>query len=52
MLQRDLLYTAVTRGQRLVVIVSTPAALERAIRYQVSHERFTHLSARLCDLAV
>ena len=52
MLQRDLLYTAVTRGQRLVVIVSTPAALERAIRYQVSHERFTHLSARLCDLAI
>ena len=51
MLQRDLLYTAVTRGQRLVVLVSMANALERAIRNQRSQDRFSHLCARLQDLA-
>ena len=51
MLQRDLLYTAVTRGQRLVVLVSMANALERAIRNQRSQDRFSHLCTRLQDLA-
>ena len=50
MLQRDLLYTAVTRGQRLVVLVSMDAALERAIRNQTSQDRFSHLCSRLQTL--
>ena len=50
MLQRDLLYTAVTRGQRLVILVTTPKALYRAVMNQASHQRFTLLGARLSQL--
>ena len=47
MLQRDLLYTAVTRGQKLVILLTMPNALRRAIMNQASHHRFTLLNARL-----
>ena len=50
MLQRDLLYTAVTRGQRLVILVTMPHAIQRAITHQVSHLRFTLLKERICQL--
>ena len=50
MLQRDLLYTAVTRGQRLVILVTTPQALYRAVMNQASHQRYTLLGARLAKL--
>ena len=49
MLQRDLLYTAVTRGQKLVILVSMPSALRKAITHQVSHQRHTFLEERLQD---
>ena len=50
MLQRDLLYTAVTRGQRLVILITTPHALHRAVMNQASHQRYTLLAARLTEL--
>lgn len=47
MLQRDLLYTAITRGKRLVVILSQAKAIQRAILTLNSHQRFGHLIQRL-----
>ena len=47
MLQRNLLYTAVTRGKRLVVIVGTRGALGRAVRNATVRKRFTMLAQRL-----
>lgn len=47
MLQRNLLYTAVTRGRRLVVIVGTRRALGRAVRNATVRERYTLLADRL-----
>jgi len=47
MLQRDLLYTAITRGKRLVVIISQARAIQRAILTLNSHQRFGHLIQRL-----
>ncbi len=47
MLQRNLLYTAVTRGKRLVVLVGTKKALSLAVRRQDTRRRYTALRARL-----
>jgi exodeoxyribonuclease V alpha subunit len=47
LLQRNLVYTAVTRGKRLVVIVGTRKALGIAIRNNKTQERFTLLRERL-----
>ncbi|MEZ4617704.1 MAG: AAA family ATPase [Caldilineaceae bacterium] len=47
MLQRNLLYTAVTRAKRLVVIVGQPKALALAVRNNKVSERFTGLAERL-----
>jgi len=47
MLQRNLLYTAVTRGKQLVVVVGTKKALAMAIRRQDTTERYTALRRRL-----
>ncbi len=47
MLQRNLLYTAVTRGKQLVVIVGTRNALGRAVRNATVRERYTMLAERL-----
>ncbi|MBF0587046.1 ATP-dependent RecD-like DNA helicase [Prosthecochloris sp. N3] len=47
LLQRNLLYTAVTRGRRLVVIVAEQAALERAVVRRISGDRLTNLAGRL-----
>ena len=49
MLQRNLLYTAVTRGRRLVVIVGTRRALGRAVRNATVRSRYTLLAERLRD---
>lgn len=49
MLQRNLLYTAVTRGKRRVFIVGDPAAYAMAVRATDSRQRFTTLAARLQD---
>jgi exodeoxyribonuclease V alpha subunit len=47
MLQRNLLYTAVTRGRQLVVVVGTRKALEMAIRREDTGQRYTALKHRL-----
>lgn len=47
LLRRNLLYTAVTRGKRLVVLVGTPRALRRAVREQGDLLRYTRLGERL-----
>jgi len=47
MLQRNLLYTAVTRGKRLVILVGTKKALGLAVRRQDTRQRCTALARRL-----
>jgi exodeoxyribonuclease V alpha subunit len=47
MLQRNLLYTAVTRGKKLVVLVGTKKALGMAVRRQDTNQRYTALRKRL-----
>ncbi len=47
MLQRNLLYTAVTRARKLVVIVGSRAALQTAVRRTDSRGRCTGLAERL-----
>ena len=47
MLQRNLLYTAVTRAQKLVVLVGTPRAVAIAVHNDRSHQRYSGLAERL-----
>ncbi|MDX1383072.1 MAG: ATP-dependent RecD-like DNA helicase [Thermoanaerobaculia bacterium] len=47
MLQRNLLYTAITRGRRLVVLVGERRALAIAVRGQRSPRRWSKLRERL-----
>jgi exodeoxyribonuclease V alpha subunit len=47
LLQRNLVYTGVTRGQRLVVLVGQRKALEMAVRNHKTVRRFSGLLARL-----
>ena len=47
MLQRNLLYTAVTRGKKLVVLIGTKKALGIAIRNDKPKMRYTRLKERL-----
>lgn len=47
MLQRSLLYTAVTRGKQLTIVVGTRKAMEMAIRNVESSRRNTWLAMRL-----
>ena len=51
MLQRSLLYTAVTRGKKLVVLVGTRKALGIAVRNAEVAQRCTRLQDRLAKLA-
>jgi exodeoxyribonuclease V alpha subunit len=50
MLQRSLLYTAVTRGKKLVVLVGTRKALGIAVRNAEVAQRCTRLKDRLAQL--
>ncbi len=47
MLQRNLLYTGITRGKQLVVLVGSQQALELAVSRQDTNRRHTALQARL-----
>jgi exodeoxyribonuclease V alpha subunit len=47
MLQRNLLYTAVTRAKKLVVLVGSQRALAQAVRATGSGRRHTALAHRL-----
>ena len=47
LLERNLLYTAVTRGRKLVVIIAEPKALGIAVKRRESRKRITRLRERL-----
>lgn len=47
LLERNLVYTGVTRGKQLVVIITQPKALGMAVRTQKSGRRVTNLAGRL-----
>ena len=50
MLRRNLLYTAVTRGRKLVVLIGSRRALEMAVERNDQNQRRSGLAARLCQL--
>lgn len=47
LLQRNLIYTAVTRGRQLVVLVGTKKALAIAVHNDKTRQRYTRLADRL-----
>lgn len=47
MLQRNLLYTALTRGKQLVIMLGTPEALEYAVGNDEIRKRYSRLAWRL-----
>ena len=47
MLQRNLLYTALTRGKRLVVLLGNRRAIARAVKNAEARHRYTRLAERL-----
>ncbi len=47
MLQRNLLYTAITRGRKKVLIVGEPAAYAMAVRNSEAKLRLTHLREKI-----
>jgi len=51
LLQRNLLYTAITRGRKLVVLVGTQKALAIAIKRVEAQRRVTSLRERLVEAA-
>lgn len=52
MLQRNLLYTAITRARRLVVLVGQPKAIAMAVRNNQVTARYTGLRERLVQEAM
>jgi exodeoxyribonuclease V alpha subunit len=50
LLRRNLLYTAVTRGKKLVVLVANSRALRRAVSEVGDLQRYTRLGLRLRDI--
>jgi exodeoxyribonuclease V alpha subunit len=49
LLQRNLIYTAVTRGRKLVILVGTRKALAMGIKNDKTKKRYTHLRCRLAE---
>jgi exodeoxyribonuclease V alpha subunit len=47
MLRRNLLYTAITRAERVCVLVGTRSALQQAVRNAEERRRFSRLAQRL-----
>ena len=47
MLQRNLLYTAITRGKKLVLLIGVPYAVNQAIETNTVRERRTSLAERI-----
>ena len=47
MLQRNLIYTAITRGKKKVFLVGEPAAYAMAVRNAESKQRVTHLREKI-----
>ncbi|MGH7275300.1 MAG: SF1B family DNA helicase RecD2 [Nitrospiria bacterium] len=51
MLQRNLLYTAITRARKLLILIGTKKALAVAVKNNKIQERFSHLKTRLMEIA-
>ena len=51
MLERNLLYTAMTRGKKLVLVIGSAWAVKKAIETNTVRERRTTLAERLQDRA-
>jgi exodeoxyribonuclease V alpha subunit len=51
MLQRNLIYTAITRGKKKVFLVGEPAAYAMAVRNNESKTRTTHLQQKIALVA-
>jgi hypothetical protein len=49
MLQRNLIYTAVTRGRKLVVIIGSKRTPAIGVRNDKTEKRYTHLQKRLAS---
>jgi exodeoxyribonuclease V alpha subunit len=49
LLERNLIYTAVTRGKKLVIIIGQPKALAMAVKNRKSTRRMTKLAVRLTE---
>ena len=49
MLQRNLLYTAMTRGKKLVILIGTPKALSIALKNDKPQQRLSRLAERLME---
>lgn len=47
LLRRNLLYTAMTRGKRLVIIVGSPRALKMAVENRIVEPRYTGLAEKI-----
>ncbi|MBV5330291.1 MAG: ATP-dependent RecD-like DNA helicase [Chlorobium sp.] len=47
LLERNLIYTAVTRGKKLVTIIGQPKALAMAVKNRKSNRRLTKLAVRI-----
>ena len=47
LLERNLLYTGVTRGKKLVVVIAQAKALAMAVKNVRSRKRITRLAERL-----
>ena len=50
MLQRNLLYTALTRGKKLVVLIGTEVAVRMAIENEGNLRRYTGLKNQLLEI--
>ena len=50
MLQRNLLYTAATRGKKLVILVGTKKALAMTVNREDTSTRYTALRKRLQEM--
>jgi len=51
LLQRNLIYTAITRGKKLVVMVGTKKALALAVKNNKMAKRYTYLTNRLTQIS-
>jgi exodeoxyribonuclease V alpha subunit len=47
LLRRNLLYTAMTRGRKLVILLGSPKALQMAVENRIVEPRFTYLAQKL-----
>ena len=52
LLERNLLYTAVTRGKKLVIIIGQAKALAMAVKNRKSTKRMTKLAERIREMSV